>query len=59
MEVSGKATIKAPEVFLAEDVDPSMMDINEEILIDLEYSGEERAEGIMKGVAKITRATTR
>ena len=49
-EVSGKATIKDPEVFLAKEANPSMMDIDEEILVDLEHSEEERAEAIMKEI---------
>ena len=50
LEVSGKARIKAPEVFLAEDADLSTLDIDEEILVDLEYSEEERAEAIMQEI---------
>ena len=50
MKVSRKATIKAPKVLLAENANTSMVDIDKEILIDLEYSEEESAETIMKEI---------
>ena len=43
LEVSGKATIKAPEIYLVEDVNPLELKIDEEILVDLDYFEEERA----------------
>ena len=50
--MSGKATIKAPEIYLTENVDPSELNIDEEILVDLYYSEEDRAEAIMQEIVR-------
>lgn len=50
LEVSAKAEIKAPEIYLAHEVNMSDHDIDLDILIDLEYSEAERAEAIMKEI---------
>ena len=50
LEVAEKAFIRAPEIYLAHGVDLSKSHIDVEILIDLEYSEEERAEAIMKEI---------
>ena len=53
LEVSGKANVTAPEVYIAEGVSLEQLEIDEDILIDLEYTEEERAEAIMKGIVEI------
>lgn len=50
LEVSGRAAIKAPEVCLAQGVDVDELELDEETLIELEYSEEDRAKAIMEEI---------
>ncbi len=55
LEVAENAFIEAPEIYLAHGVDSSKSHIDVEILIDSEYSEEERADAIMKEIVRTSR----